>query len=204
VGQVLDTLRELELDERTLVIFLSDNGPWSLFDEQAGSAGPLRGAKGGTFEGGMRVPAVFRWPGVIPPGVVMELGTTLDLLPTLAALAGARVPAERVLDGYDLSAVLRGEGKSPRQDVFYYRGSRLYALRHGPYKAHFFTRSEYGGDPEVEHDPPLLFDLDQDPGEKYDLAARHPDVIAAIRRIAAEHARGVQPVENQIQKRLPR
>ncbi len=203
LGQVLDTLRELGLDERTLVLFSSDNGPWSIFDEQSGSTGPLRGAKGGTFEGGMRVPAIFRWPGTIPPGVVTDLGATLDLLPTLAALAGARAPADRELDGYDLSAVLRGQARSPRQDVFYYRGPRLYALRHGPYKAHFFTRSEYGPDPEVAHDPPLLYDLDQDPGEKYDVASRHPDVITALRRVAAEHAKTLRPVENQIEKRLP-
>ncbi len=203
VGQVLDTLRELELDERTLVLFSSDNGPWALFDEQGGTGGPLRGAKGGTFEGGMRVPAIFRWPGTIPPGVVTDIGATLDLLPTLAALAGASVPRDRVLDGYDLSRVLRGQGGSPRQDVFYYRGPRLYALRHGPYKAHFFTRSEYGDDPEVAHDPPLLYNLDQDPGERYDVAARHTDVIATIRRIAADHAKTLPPVENQLVKRRP-
>jgi arylsulfatase A-like enzyme len=200
VGQVLDTLRELGLDERTLVLFSSDNGPWSIFDEQSGSTGPLRGAKGATFEGGMRVPAIFRWPGTIPPGVVADLGATLDLLPTLAGLAGAAAPADRMLDGYDLAPVLRGQGRSPRQDVFFYRGPRLHALRHGPYKAHFFTRSEYGPDPEVAHDPPLLYDLDQDPGERYDIASRHPEVIAAIRRIAADHAKTLRPVENQLEK----
>jgi arylsulfatase A len=203
VGQVLDTLRGLGLDRRTLVLFTSDNGPWTLFDEQGGSAGPLRGSKGGTFEGGMREPAIFWWPGTIPPGVARDIGTTLDLLPTVAALAGVRPPADRVLDGYDLGAVLRGGARSPRQDVFYYRGPRLYALRHGAYKAHFFTQSEYGGEPEAAHDPPLLYDLDQDPGERYDVAARHPEVVAEIRRIAAEHAKTLRPVENQIAKRLP-
>lgn len=204
VGRVIDTLRELRLLEQTLVIFSSDNGPWSLFDEQGGSAGPLRGAKGGTFEGGMRVPAIFWWPGTIQPAVVTAIGATLDLLPTLSALAGASAPRDRVLDGYDLSAVLRGSGRSPRQDVFYYRGPKLYALRHGPYKAHFFTKSEYGQDPEVAHDPPLLYDLEQDPGERYDVATRHPEIIAAIRKIAAEHAKTLQPVENQLRKWLPR
>jgi arylsulfatase A-like enzyme len=204
VGQVLDTLSELKLDEQTLVLFTSDNGPWSIFDEQAGSTGPLRGAKGATFEGGMRVPAIFRWPGAIPPGVVTDTGATLDLLPTLAALAGASVPTDRVFDGYDLSAVLRGLARSPRQDVFYYRGPKLYALRHGPWKAHFFTRSEYGDDPEVAHDPPLLHHLDQDPGEKFDVASRHADVVATLRKIAADHAQTLRPVENQIVKRLAR
>jgi arylsulfatase A-like enzyme len=204
VGQVLETLRALRLDRRTLVIFTSDNGPWTLFDEQGGSAGLLRGGKGGTFEGGMREPAIFWWPGTIAPAVVAEVGTTLDLLPTLSALAGVSPPSDRVLDGYDLGPVLQGRhGRSPRQDVFYYRGPKLYALRHGAYKAHFFTRSEFGGEPEAAHDPPLLYDLDEDPSEKYDVAARHPDIVAAIRRVAAEHAKTLQAVENQLEKRLP-
>jgi arylsulfatase A len=202
VGQVLDTLRALSLDEQTLVVFSSDNGPWSLFNEQAGSTGPLRGAKGATYEGGMRVPTIFRWPGHVPPAVVADMGATMDLLPTLCALVGATPPRDRVLDGVDLSgSLLRGE-PSPRQDVFYYRGPRIYALRHGPFKAHFFTKSEYGPDPEVAHDPPLLYNLDEDPGEQFDVAARHPDVIAGIRRIAAEHTRTLAPVENQLMKRL--
>jgi arylsulfatase A len=203
VGRILDTLHELALDSRTLVVFTSDNGPWALFDEQGGSAGPLRGSKGGTFEGGMREPTIFWWPGTIRPAVVSDMGATLDLLPTLCALSGAAPPRDRILDGDDLSGVLlRGE-KSPRQDVFFYRGPKLYAVRHGPFKAHFFTRPEYGPGPEVAHDPPLVFNLDEDPGEKYDVAARHPEAVAALRRVAAAHARTVAPVENQLVKRAP-
>ena len=203
VGRVLDTLQQLGLDDQTLVLFSSDNGPWALFDEQGGSAGPLRGAKGGTFEGGMRVPGIFRWPGTIPPGVVGEVGATLDLLPTIAALAGVDVPRDRVLDGYDLSRVLRGKGPSPRQDILYYRGLRLYALRHGAFKAHFFSRPEYGEGAETAHDPPLVYDLDQDPGERFDVASRNPDVVGKIRALAADHAKTLAPVENQVAKRLP-
>ena len=204
VGQVVDTLRELGIDRQTLVIVSSDNGPWSLFDEQAGSAGPLRGAKGARGKAACACPAIFWWPGRIRPAVVQDMGAMMDLLPTLSALSGATVPRDRILDGHDLSRVLlRGE-PSPREDVFYYRGPKLYALRHGPYKAHFFTKSEYGSDAEKAHDPPLLYDLDQDPGEKYEIGARHPEAIAAIRRIAAEHARTLQPVENQLTKRATR
>jgi len=135
------------------------------------------------------------------PAVVADMGATMDLLPTVCTLAGAPPPQDRVLDGVDLSGtLLRGE-PSPRQDVFYYRGPKLYALRHGSFKAHFFTKSEYGPDSEVAHDPPLLFNLDEDPGESYDVGARHPDVIAAIRRIVAEHTRTLAPVENQLVKR---
>jgi arylsulfatase A-like enzyme len=202
VGRVIDALQELKLDRQTLVIFSSDNGPWSLFDEQGGSAGPLRGAKGATFEGGMRVPTIFWWPGTIRPAVVTDIGATLDLLPTLADLAGAPVPKDRVLDGYDLGPVLRGTAGSPRQDVFYYRGPKLYALRHGPWKAHFFTKSEYGADPEVAHDPPLLYHLGEDPGENYDRGKARPDVVAELRRIASAHGKTLQPVENRLQKRI--
>lgn len=203
VGRVLDTLRSLKLDRNTLVVFTSDNGPWALFDEQGGSAGLLRGAKGGTFEGGMREPTIFWQPGVIKPGVVTDISSTLDLLPTFCQLAGVKAPADRVLDGYDLSAALRGKGRSPRQTMFYWRGSKLYAVRHGAFKAHFITRSEYGGEAPVEHETPLLYNLDHDPSEKWDIAAKHPEVIAEIRRIAETHKNGIPPVENQLDKRIP-
>jgi arylsulfatase A len=84
VGQVLDTLRELELDQNTLVVFTSDNGPWLSFETHGGSAGPLRAGKGTTFEGGQRVPTIFWWPGTVQPGVVTDLGSTLDLMATFA------------------------------------------------------------------------------------------------------------------------
>lgn len=202
VGRLLDTLRHLKLDRKTLVIFTSDNGPWATFEEQGGSAGLLRGAKGGTYEGGMREPTIFWQPGVIKPGVVTDIGSTLDLLPTFCALAGVKAPADRALDGYDLSEALRGRGRGPRQTMFYWRGSRLYAARHGSFKAHFITRSEYGGEPEVTHDPPLLYNLDHDPSEKWNVADKYPEVIAEIRRIAEAHKSGIPPVENQLDKRI--
>jgi arylsulfatase A-like enzyme len=202
IGRLLDTLRQLKLDRNTLVVFTSDNGPWALFDEQGGSAGLLRGAKGGTYEGGMREPTIFWGPGVIKPGVVTDIGATLDLLPTFCALAGVQAPSDRVLDGYDLSPVLLGKGRSPRQTMFYWRGSKLYAVRHGSFKAHFITQPEYGGGPAVTHETPELYNLDHDPSEKWDIAAKHPDVIAEIRRIAEEHKKSIPPVENQLDKRI--
>lgn len=201
-GRLLDVLRELELERHTLVVFTSDNGPWAPYDEQGGSAGLLRGAKGGTFEGGMRVPAIFWWPGTISSATVLDIGSTLDLLPTIAGLAGADLPPDRVLDGYDLGPVLRGSAPSPRKTMYFYRGTTLYAVRHGSFKAHFVTRSEYGGEPPVPHDPPLLYNLDVDPSEKFDVAARHPDVVASIQRIAEEHRKTVEPVESQLDERL--
>ena len=173
-----------------------------MFDEQGGSAGLLRGAKGGTYEGGMREPTIFWRPGAIKPGVVTDIGSTLDLLPTFCALAGAPTPSDRVLDGYDLSEVLQGKGRSPRQTMYYWRGSKLYAVRHGSFKAHFITQSEYGADAPVTHATPELYNLDQDPSEKWNIAATRPEVIAEIRRLAEAHKQSIPPVENHLDKRI--
>jgi arylsulfatase A-like enzyme len=202
VGRLLDTLRRLKLDRNTLVVFTSDNGPWALFDEQGGSAGLLRGAKGGVYEGGMRVPAIFWQPGTIKPGVVMDIGATLDLLPTFCALTGVAVPSDRALDGYDLSVALLGKGKSPRRMMPYWRGSKLMALRHGAFKAHFITQSEYGGEPAVTHPTPELYNLDQDPSEKWNVAAQHPEVVIELKRLAEEHKKGIPPVQNHLDSRI--
>jgi arylsulfatase A-like enzyme len=202
VGRLLDTLRQMQLDRQTLVVFTSDNGPWATYDQQGGSAGVLRGAKGGTFEGGMRVPAIFWWPGTIRSGVVTDIGSTLDLLPTLAAIAGVDAPRDRALDGHALTPVLRGTGRSPRETMIYYRGATVFAVRHGAFKAHFFTRSEYGADTVAAHQPPLLYNLDHDPSEKFDVAKDHPAVVAEIERIAAAHKKGVNPVPSQLEPRI--
>ena len=200
VGQILKTLKEEGIDENTVVIFTSDNGPWLTFKTHGGNAGLLRGGKGGTFEGGMREPGIFWWPGKIKPGVVMELGATMDLLPTFCSLAGINLPADRVYDGYDISPVLFDTGKSPRDVVFYYRDTEIYAVRKGAYKAHFITKSEYGNDPAVIHNPPLLYNLNIDPSEKYDVANEHPEIIDEIKQILEQHLSTVVPVENQLEK----
>ena len=201
VGQILKAVSALEktLEKKTLVVFTSDNGPWLTFSELGGSAGLLRGGKGGTFEGGMREPTIFWGPGIVKPGVVMEMGTTMDLLPTVCELAGAELPADRVLDGFDLTPTLRGTGAHPRDTVFYYRGTQIYAVRKGPYKAHFITRSEYGPGKPQTHDPPLLYDLQHDPSEKYNVAVDHPDVIAMIKGIVEEHETTIVNVPNQLE-----
>ena len=203
IGRLVAALRELKLDRNTLVVFTTDNGPWAVYDEQGGSAGMLRGAKGGTFEGGMRVPAIFWWPGVIRSAVVADIGSTLDLLPTFAAMSAGNPPKDRDLDGHDLGPVLRGAGPSPRKTMFFYRGTTLFALRHGPFKAHFFTRAEYGNDTVKAHEPPLLYNVDVDPGEKFEIGAMHPDVVAEIQRLAAEHRAAVKPVPSRLVDRLP-
>lgn len=199
VGRVLDTLRESGLDRRTLVFFTSDNGPWLTQFEQGGSAGLLREGKGSTWEGGMREPAIAWWPGKIRAGsICRDLASTLDLLPTAAALAGTAVPRDRVIDGVSLAPVLLGTGPGLRDSWIYYRGTRVFAARMGAYKAHFVTKSAYGPDPAVPHEPPVLFDLDHDPSEQFDVGPQHPEVLAALRRLVEHHRATVVPGPSQL------
>jgi arylsulfatase A-like enzyme len=181
VGRVLETLKRLELAANTLVVFTSDNGPWTSFETHGGSAGPLRHGKGTTFEGGMRVPAIFWWPGTIEPGVTQAIGSAMDLFTTSISLAGGVVPTDRPIDGVDISPVLFGTGTTPRDTMAYYRMGELFAFRQGAYKVHFVTEGRYGLPPaRTDHDPPLLFDLSVDPGERYDISAEQPATVTAL------------------------
>lgn len=202
VGQVLETLRREGLAENTFVVFTSDNGPWLTFDQHGGAAGLLREGKGCTFEGGMREPCIMWWPNTIRPAVIHDMGATMDLYTTFLRLAGAQVPTDRVVDGLDLRPVLFGKGPSPRDTMFYYRGTRLFAVRKGLYKAHFITQSGYGGDKPAEHDPPLLYHLGHDPSEKYDIAKDHPEVMTAIGKEIERHRAELVPGEDQLAERI--
>jgi arylsulfatase A len=191
-GRILDALAKAGLDKRTLVLFTSDNGPWLPFGTHAGSAGPLANGKGTTWEGGVRTPAIFWWPGTVKPGTVTDIGSSMDVFATAAALAGAPLPADRPIDGVDLRVPLRGTGPSPRQVLFYYWDDELRAVRKGRYKAHLITSGAYGLDGERrEHTPPLLFDLAADPGEREDVAAAHRDVVADLLQEVERHRQGV-------------
>lgn len=185
VGRILETLHEEGIAENTLVLFSSDNGHWDVFKTHAGSGGLLRGAKGSTFEGGMRVPAIFWWPGTIQPEVIMEQGSTLDVFETFCTIADIEVPSGKVYDGWDISPVLFGTGKSPRNVVEYYMGNQLFAFRYGSYKAHFASKE--WGSTKMEHDPPLLYNLNVDPAEKYDIAGGNPQIIEEIMQLMEEH-----------------
>lgn len=204
VGRVLDALREAGVDRNTLVLFTSDNGPWLPFRQHSGSAGPLREGKGTTWEGGVRTPAIFWWPGTVRPGVVTDMGSGLDVMATAAALGGAELPTDRTLDGFDLGPALKGTGSSPRNEVFYYWDSELRAIRQGRYKAHFITSGAYGeGEPRTTQTSPLLFDLATDPGEHFNIAAAHPEVVAALIRAADAHRRTVVPTKALFDEVLP-
>jgi len=138
VGQILSTLKRLDIDEKTLVIFCSDNGPWLSYGDHSGLANPLREGKGTSFDGGHREPTVMRWPGKIPAGTVCsEPASTMDILPTVAKLTGAKLPAHRI-DGKDIWPLITGVpgAKSPHEAFFYYRGFALEAVRSGKWKLH--------------------------------------------------------------------
>ena len=164
VGQILDTLKSQGIDENTLVIFTSDNGP------AIGSAGPLRGRKGSTFEGGMRESTVIRWPGKIPAGKSNdELMTTMDLLPTFAKLASAKIPTDRAIDGKDIWPTLTGEAATPHEAFFYHRGNSLNAVRSGKWKLHANNGK-----------PTQLYDLESDLGETKNVIKSNPNVVRSL------------------------
>ncbi len=202
VRQVLKTLRDHQLDRDTVVLFTSDNGPWLPFKTHGGSAGHLRDGKGSTWEGGMREPTIFWGPGYVEPGIIHEMGSTLDVFATFLDLAQQTVPSDRVYDGGSLAPVLSGKGHSPRQEMFFYHGEQLHAVRLGEYKLHFTTKTEYVGQKPRRHDPPLLFHLGEDPAEKFDVAADQPEVLAAIRALAERHQRSFDPPRSQLEARI--
>ncbi|WP_426573508.1 sulfatase family protein [Aquihabitans sp. McL0605] len=174
---IVRELEQLGLTDDTIVIFTSDNGSRGV---DGGSNAPLRGAKTTTWEGGMRVPFIVSWPGRIAPGQATgEVATAMDLLPTLAGLGGAEVPADRTIDGRDLSAVLLDGGPSPHEVFLYYWMDDLEAVRVGRWKLHLAKH----GTERVE-----LYDLDADPGERDDVLAAHPDVVAEL-MVHVEQAR---------------
>ncbi|MCC6493582.1 MAG: sulfatase [Pirellulales bacterium] len=202
VGEILAAIKRHGIDEQTLVIFTSDNGPWLNFGDHAGSAGPLREGKGTMFEGGYRVPCIMRFPGQIPAGTQCdELCVTIDLLPTVARLIGAELPSQRPIDGLDIWPLMAGqaEAQSPH-DVFYcYYDGALHAVRDRQWKLHVphpyrtlggrpAGHGGYPADYEQARTDTELYDLKSDPGETNNVAAEHPEIVARLTS-AAEAAR---------------
>ena len=189
VGRVLETLRELKLAENTLVVFTSDNGPWLVKGADGGSAKPLRGGKGSTWEGGVRVPTIAWWPGKIAPKSTSDaVAGTIDLLPTCVTIAGGKVPAGPVIDGRDLSPVLFGKSKdSPREAHYYFSGYNLQAVRQGRWKLAVAAQADAADKTTAEASKtnPRLYDLDKDIGETTNLADKHPDVVEKLTKLAA-------------------
>ena len=173
-GQILKTLRDLKLADNTLVIYTSDNGPWLSKRENGGSALPLRDGKFSTYEGGMREPTIMWWPGKISPGECSEVCSTIDLLPTIATLAGAELPSDRVIDGQNIWPLMAGESdaKSPHDAYYYYRGNSLQAVRQGDWKLRVG-----GGKNKAQIE---LYNLADDLSEKMNVADKNPDVVAKL------------------------
>ncbi len=184
-GRIMQALKDRGLDENTLVVFTSDNGPANL-----GSAGVLNGGKYVTMEGGHRVPSIFRWPGVIPEGVVSDTTiTSMDLLPLFCDLAGVDLPSDRKIDGKNIRDILSGQSKeSPYESIYYYNGANLQAVRKGKWKLHlprslddqpFWAKRQGGNNKKIflSLDKPMLFDLEADVGERMNIASQHPEIV---------------------------
>lgn len=200
VGEVLETLRRENLDRNTLVLFTSDNGPWLIMNQQGGSAGLLRDGKGSTWDGGMRVPAIAWWPGTIPPHRISSSpASTMDIFPTALALAGVDLPTDRMIDGRDISRTLIGSETAPERTFCFYRGQQLFAVRKGPWKLHLMTQTGYGQPKPEVHNPPLLFNLDADPGESFNVATNHPAVVQSLLREVKNHRATIQMVPSQLE-----
>jgi arylsulfatase A len=197
VGQIMSTLKRVGVDKNTMVVFCSDNGPWLSYGDHAGSAKPLREGKGTTFDGGQREPTIMRWPGRIPAGkVCREPVCTMDILPTIARLTGAKPPDHKI-DGKDIWPVIAGQSgaRSPHEAFFYYQGWALEAVRSGKWKLHLphgyrtlaGRPGGTGGIPAKYEQATIgvaLFDLENDIGEQHNVADQHPDVVERLTRMA--------------------
>lgn len=197
VGEIFKTIKQLGLDDNTLVFFCSDNGPWLSQGANGGCALPLRDGKFTTWEGGMREPTIMRLPGKIPAGTVCsEVAGTIDMLPTIAKLAGAKLPA-RMIDGKDIWPLMTGQpgAKSPHEAYYYYRSGKLEALRQGKWKLRIAAKpaapqkaakADAKNDAKKKAEPagPELYDLAADIGETTNLADKNPDVVAALAELA--------------------
>jgi arylsulfatase A-like enzyme len=195
-GQILDAVKQAGIDRQTLIIFTSDNGAARAW---GGSNKPLSGFKGSTMEGGMRVPFVVRWPGTIHAGSESdELAATLDILPTLAALAGTEPPTDRVIDGHDISPILlqKRRATSPHEAFYYYFRDQLQAVRHGPWKLHLARMVPKRGNTPARQVPARLYNLDEDIAESTNIAGDHAAVVEKIHELA-ERARSDLGDRNQ-------
>lgn len=201
-GRILDTLARCGADDDTIVVFTSDNGPWRAMPDRmfrenkirpwdAGSAGPLRGSKGMTWEGGQRVPAILRWPGVVPAGTITrDTASTLDLFPTLLGFADAAVPADHVIDGRDIRGLLAG-GDASSAPFFYFRNDVLEAVRDGRWKLRL-SKPQPGADASERALVAELYDLEVDPAETWNRAAEVPEVTNRLERLLRNFADSIE------------
>jgi arylsulfatase A-like enzyme len=198
-GTIFKALKELGIEENTLVVFSSDNGPWIGQKLAGGSPGPFTEGKVSTWEGGFREPFIVRWPGKVPAGVTTRaFATAMDLFPTFVNLAGGKMPADRAMDGADLAPVIFQNAPGREALMYYYFNDELWAVRKGPWKIHLKTvmpsqTAKWGDWPVTERNPPLLFNVETDPAEKYNAAAEHPEIVAELSKLLELQKAAVKP-----------
>ncbi|WP_222846227.1 sulfatase family protein [Pontiella sulfatireligans] len=205
VGRVLDKVRELGLDENTYIIFTSDNGPWLIKKQHSGHAEPLRSGKTSCWEGGLRVPCIMRAPGKIPAGSECDaVAATIDMMPTLAELAGGVAPSDRTIDGVDISELMHGKKAALDRNYFYYQHDCLRAVRSGKWKLMLPHTEPVQGSiatkwknhiakaDAIRIEKAELYDLDADIGETTDISGSHPETVAELMKLAewAQHDLG--------------
>jgi arylsulfatase A-like enzyme len=195
MGLIMEELKKNHLDKNTIVVFTSDNGPWLPFETHSGSAGLLREGKGTTWEGGQRIPGIF-WGAGIKPGVINDLGSTMDIFPTLLEMSNTNMVDDRIIDGVSIKNTLLKHEPSKRETIFYYRSREIYAVRYGEYKAHLITQGAYnypkGSDEKIVLDIPLLYNLNIDPSEKYNIADKNPEILLEIEKIIEKHKKNLK------------
>ena len=195
VGLIINELKKSNLDKKTIVVFTSDNGPWLVYKSHSGSAGLLRNGKGTTWEGGVRVPTIF-WGANIKPGLINEIGSTLDIYTTFLALAKIDTQKNMIVDGYDLSETLLRKKESQRDEMFFYKGDELFAVRLGDFKLHLKT-TDWFKEPK-KHNPPLLFNLNIDPSEKFNISSKNPEKVKEILELIKVHNLRLVRGKNQL------
>ena len=203
IGRIIDELERNNLDKNTIVIFTSDNGPWLPFESQSGSAGLLREGKGSTWEGGHRVPGIF-WGGDIKPSVIDDLGSTMDIFPTILEISNSGQVDDRIIDGLSIKNTLLNLEPSKREKVIFYREREVYALRYRQFKAHFITKGAYNypsRDIKTYMKNPLLYNLDIDPSEKYNIADENPEILKKIYEVLESHENNLNAPEDLLQYR---
>ena len=204
VGKIMHTLRKLDIDEKTLFLFTSDNGPWLNYGDHAGSAAPLREGKGTMFDGGCREPTLAWWPGTIPANSACKEPTmTIDILPTIAHLIGAKLP-EHLVDGKNIWPLfVQDEAKSPHEAYYFYYGNQLQAVRQGKWKLHFphgyrtmaGRPGGTGGIPTNYSQAKIelsLFDLKSDIGESKNLSKENPEIVKKLQLLGQSFNKKLQ------------
>ena len=202
VGTILQVLRDLKIADNTFVIFTSDNGPWGWANVDGGSSGLLKGNKGSVYEGGYRVPAIAWMPGTIKKGTVSTaLASTLDLYPTLIAMAGNEISNQEELDGLNIKNTFVNN-EPVRHDIHYYRQDTLIGIRHKEWKIYIKDPNPWNDDL-TEKDIPVLYNIEHDPSEKYNVTSKHSDIVDRIVTLSEEHIQKVTKIPSKYDTILP-